>query len=239
MQKATHILATDLDGTLVGDKEGLQQLLKFYEDQVYRVSLVYITGRHFESALSLIKDENLPVPDVLVTDVGTEIHLGQKLVKDSEWAKRMEEDWRPHQIHELATEVSGLTSQQLPVTNRCSYFAEDEASVEAFGRKLSDQRIPHKLIYSGGKDVDILPLGSGKGQALQYILEKYGLHESKLLVAGDSGNDLEMLTMGFPSVIVGNAQPELLEQADHPSIYRSTKTHAGGIHEAWTYFYSE
>ncbi|HSI67822.1 MAG TPA: HAD-IIB family hydrolase [Planococcus sp. (in: firmicutes)] len=239
MNKATHILATDLDGTLVGDKESLQNLWHFYEAQVYRTSLVYITGRHFESALSLINEESLPVPDVLVTDVGTEIHLGRKLVKDLDWLERMEQNWQPRQIQILADKVPGLTSQQLPVTNRCSYYAENAAAVELFGQRLTEQQIPHKLIYSGGRDVDILPAGSGKGQALQYILEKFGLSDSKLLVAGDSGNDAEMLTLGFPSVIVGNAQPELLQQADHPSIYRSAKTHAGGIHEAWTYFYSE
>lgn len=239
MHKATHILATDLDGTLVGDEEGLKNLLKFYENQVYEISLVYITGRHFKSALSLIEDENLPIPDVLVTDVGTEIHLGKSLERDPEWTSRMEREWQPEQIEEIASSLPGLTSQQLPITNRCSYYAEDPATVEAFGQKLSEQGVPHKLIYSGGRDVDILPVDSGKGQALRYILEKYSLNDSKLLVAGDSGNDLEMLTMGFPSVIVGNAQPELLEQADHPSIYRSKKTHAGGIHEAWSHFYAE
>ena len=54
MHGATHLLATDLDGTLVGDKSSLQALLDFYGSQTYEVSLVYITGRHYQSALSLI-----------------------------------------------------------------------------------------------------------------------------------------------------------------------------------------
>jgi sucrose-6-phosphatase len=239
VDKATHILATDLDGTLVGDKESLNSLWNFYAAQDYQTSLVYITGRHFESAMSLIHEEELPMPDVLVTDVGTEIHLGKKMLKDLDWQELMEQNWQPQRIQSIAGKVPGLTSQRLPVTNRCSYYAENEAAVELFGQHLEEQQIPHKLIFSGGRDVDVLPAGSGKGQALQYILEKFGLNDSKLLVAGDSGNDAEMLTLGFPSVIVGNAQPELLQQPDHPTIYRSTKTHAGGIHEAWTYFHSE
>lgn len=239
MHGATHLLATDLDGTLVGDKGNLKALLDFYDSQTYKVSLVYITGRYYESALSLIKEENLPVPHVLVTDVGTGIYTGQSLEADLEWAEQLKERWQPEKVKEIAKRIPGLTPQDLPLTNRCSYITSDSAVVEAFRSALNRAEIPHKLVYSGGRDVDVLPPGSGKGQALQYILDKYQLAESKLLVAGDSGNDVEMLTMGFPSVIVGNAQPELLAQAEHPFIYRAKDKYAGGILEAWNHFHTD
>ncbi|ANU08889.1 hydrolase [Planococcus antarcticus DSM 14505] len=233
------MLATDLDGTLVGDKFSLMALLDFYGTRTYKVSLIYITGRHYQSALSLIAKENLPVPQVLITDVGTGIYTGDSLQQEMAWTEQLEQAWMPDKIDSVASQISGLVSQNLPIANRCSYFASDSAIVEVFRAELDKAGIPHKLIYSGGRDVDILPIGSGKGQALQYILDKYNLSEAKLLVAGDSGNDVEMLTMGFPSVIVGNAQPELLEQAEHPSIYRAQKKYAGGIHEAWSHFYTD
>lgn len=239
MHGTTHLLATDLDGTLVGDANSLKALLDFYNSQTYQVSLIYITGRHYDSALSLMKQESLPVPSILVTDVGTGIYMGKQLQQDLEWTRRLEQSWDPQKINSIANQISGLSSQDLPITNRCSYFASDSSVVEEFGSELRKAGIPHKLIYSGGRDVDILPPGSGKGQALQYILDKYDLTKAKLLVAGDSGNDAEMLTMGFPSVIVGNAQPELLEQAEHPSIYRAKQKYAGGIHEAWDHFYTD
>lgn len=237
MHGATHLLATDLDGTLVGDKNSLNKLFDFYDSQSYEVSLVYITGRHYQSALSLIEEENLPVPHVLITDVGTGIYTGNQLDPDLEWTNRLEQSWTPEKIEAIAQTISGLVSQDLPITNRCSYFASDPAVVSTFQSELDKAGIPHKLIYSGSRDVDILPAESGKGQALQYILDKYKLSEAKLLVAGDSGNDVEMLTMGFPSVIVGNAQPELLAQPEHPSIYRAEQKFAGGIHEAWSHFH--
>ncbi|MBX0316550.1 HAD family hydrolase [Planomicrobium glaciei] len=233
------MLATDLDGTLVGDPDGLQQLLEFYEEQVYDVSLIYITGRYFDSALSLIEEENLPVPDILVTDVGSSIYIGNSFDKDLEWQKRIKANWMPDEIHAIAATVPGLTKQPMFLENRCSYYVADEKPVEEFRNKLAASGIPHKLIFSGGKDVDIVPEESGKGRALQYLLDKYKVEDAKLLVAGDSGNDLEMLTLGFPSVIVGNAQPELLESDEHPRIFRAKKGFAGGIHEAWTHFHSE
>jgi len=239
VQKTKHILATDLDGTLVGDPDGLQQLLEFYEEQVYDVSLIYITGRYFDSALSLIEEENLPVPDILVTDVGSSIYVGNSFDKDWEWQKRIKANWMPEEIHAIAATVPGLTKQPMFLENRCSYYVADEKPVEEFRNKLAASGIPHKLIFSGGKDVDIVPVESGKGRALQYLLDKYKVEDAKLLVAGDSGNDLEMLTLGFPSVIVGNAQPELLESDEHPRIFRAKKGFAGGIHEAWTHFHSE
>lgn len=238
MHQATHLLATDLDGTLVGDKNSLQELLTYYKEQTYNVSLIYITGRHYRSALSLIEAEHLPLPDILVTDVGTEIYIGESFEKDMDWAFRMSSDWMPEQIEAVASTVSGMEKQQLPVTSRCSYYVSDDAQAQEFKECLEEAGIPHKFIYSGGRDVDILPAGSGKGQALEYILSKYELHEAKLLVAGDSGNDRDMLTLGYPSVIVGNAQPELLECPESPVIYRSKKGFAGGIQEAWNYFHA-
>ncbi|MCM3612303.1 sucrose-phosphate phosphatase [Planococcus sp. MERTA32b] len=239
MKEATHILATDLDGTLVGDRKGLDELLGFYNTRKYEVSLVYITGRHYHSALSLIKEENLPAPDVLITDVGTEIHIGASLVKDHEWEKMMLEHWQPEAIDALAASFEGLRKQDLPVVNRCSYYAEDAGIVKAFEERLKEAGIPHKLIYSGGRDLDILPAGSGKGTALEYILDKFSAREAKILVAGDSGNDKEMLTLGHPSVMVGNAQPELLDCPESTMIFRASKVCAGGIQEAWNHFHPE
>jgi sucrose-6F-phosphate phosphohydrolase len=212
--------------------------LSYYDEQPYDVSLIYITGRYHDSALALIDQEQLPMPDVLVTDVGTSI-FSHGFQKDPEWAARMLESWEPERIEAIAASIDGLSKQPLPLENRCSYFAEGVEPVEELRHQLEDAGISHKLVFSGGRDVDVLPLQSGKGEALEYILEKYQIEDAKLLVAGDSGNDLEMLTLGFPSVIVGNAQPELLDSPQHPLIYRATKPCAGGIHEAWTFFHSK
>lgn len=72
---------------------------------------------------------------------------------------------------------------------------------------------------------------------MTYVIEKYVDEQASILIAGDSGNDEEMISLGYPSVIVANAQPELRAIQDHPQLFRATKNCAGGIHEAWLHFY--
>ncbi|WP_286887021.1 HAD-IIB family hydrolase [Aneurinibacillus sp. UBA3580] len=238
-QSVTHLLATDLDGTLVGDEAALRALLRYYDEQPYNVVLIYNTGRHLCSALSLLSQEKLPRPDILITDVGTEIYYGEELEPDKEWRSKIAAWWRPAEIERIASECPGLIPQDIPVRHRLSYTVQDVAAVREVESRLKKAQIPHKLIVSSGRDVDILPPICGKGEALRYVLESRGWCDANVLVAGDSGNDHEMITLGYPAVIVGNAQQELLELKEHPLIFRAEKVCAGGIHEAWEHFYGK
>ncbi|WLV24329.1 HAD-IIB family hydrolase [Aciduricibacillus chroicocephali] len=239
MQNISHCLATDLDGTFVGDREALLELLKHYKQLPDRVFLVYITGRHLASALELIKQENLPIPDVLATDIGTAIYTFEsgKWIADTAWERQMKDSWFPERITEIAAACPGLENQGLPENRRVSFYASSLSDVEEFEQSLIHAAIPHNLIYSSGRDLDILPENSGKAAALEFILNRYGIDHERLLVAGDSGNDFDMLNLGYRSVVVGNGLDDLAELEDRETLYRAKARCAGGILEAWQHFF--
>lgn len=231
-----YVLATDLDGTFVGDADAFQELCRFFDSLPYTVDFVYLTGRHVDSALSLIHQEGLPFPQVLVTDVGACIYTGRALLPDKKWQRMIAKDWNPQRIEEVARNIPGVSLQSIPNDRRVSFHVNDRKQAHSLKLALQASGLSYNFVFSSGRDVDILPEGAGKGKALQYIIEEYGNDQANILVAGDSGNDLDMLTLGYPAVIVGNAQNEL-RHVKGKNIYHAKKAYAAGIQEAWKYYY--
>lgn len=238
--KKKYLLATDLDGTLVGDTLAMKELFNYYEENNFNIQLVYITGRHIESAQQLIETEQLPIPDVLICDVGSSIYTPSnktQMIEDYEWANHVQANWFPGEILKIVQEQNLHLQENIPHAKRVSVIVEDEAKLKSICQRLTQTNLKYKFIYSSGKDLDILPQNSGKGNALAFVLEKYYSNDYNILVAGDSGNDLEMLSLGYPSVIVGNAEKELQTIKNTPVLYKAKGYFAKGIKEAWEFFY--
>lgn len=99
--KEKYILATDLDGTLVGNTSAVQELFQYFNKRHTKLKLVYITGRHITSALQLIRKEKLPTPNILICDLGSSIYLQSgtdEFIEDKEWKKKMNTNWSPSSV---------------------------------------------------------------------------------------------------------------------------------------------
>ena len=88
----------------------------------------------------------------------------------------------------------------------------------------SCQKDEHSQILSGAphsqitawwdKAVDIIPLNSGKGNAVAAVLRHYGFSKDEAIAFGDGHNDIEMLEAVGIGVAMGNAKDEVKAKAD-------------------------
>lgn len=244
---AKFLFVTDLDNTLVGDDrlEELNQQLSQHR-QEHGTKIVYATGRSLILYRELLTEKNLLVPDALIAAVGTEIYYNESDSNpDPAWAEKLSSGWNRDVVVATGTNFADLipqpASEQRPF--KVSYFLTEQAAEEVMPRLeslLKERGIDAQLIYSGGKDLDILPSKSNKGLAVQFLCQHWGIDATKTVVCGDSGNDISLFSVGEPrGIIVGNAQPELrqwLEANAADYRYLAKAACAGGILEGLYHF---
>jgi len=233
---ADRLLVSDIDNTLIGDKESLQDLLNMLREAGSKVAFGIATGRNSALTLEALKKWKVPTPQLLITSVGTFIRYGPDLVRDKGWEQHISFRWRPEAVKEVLAEVSGLQPQtsegQGPY--KISYYADPETmpAVEEIRRLLRKSHIQVNLVFSHQAYLDVLPIRASKGMALRYFATKWGIPLERCLVAGDSGNDEEMLTGNTLGVVVGNHDRELERLRGDPWIYFAKGQHAQAIIEA-------
>jgi len=260
------VLTTDLDHTLVKHENNCRHavLLRFnriWQDEYSdRSLLVYSTGRSPTKYKTLQNEVPLLMPDVLVCSVGTEIFWREKngnaFRSDRDWYLLLDQGWEPEKIHNcarsLGTDALTLQEESEQRPHKISFNVESQhgpsgcqSLVERLQGSLKEQGIQAQVIFSGGKDLDILPVHAGKGNGLAYVLNElkgwncYPSHG--VLVAGDSGNDIDLFKVdGVMGCIVSNAMPELVkwakEHGEQHNIYKATEECASGIIEALDHF---
>ena len=227
-----YLMITDIDNTLVGDNASMLHLLKLLEQ--YRESIAWgvATGRSLELTIEAMTEYDIPVPDILICSVGTEIYYGPDLRMDKGWQQHISDKWKPEQIKATLQELDFLSSQEAEGqrAHKISYYMEDKPDYLAeVHRRLKEEKLPCEVIYSHGQFLDILPKRASKGKAIKYLKYKYEFPSSKVMVAGDSGNDEDMIRGNDNGLVVGNHSEELEKLRGKTRIYFSSKTYAAGI----------
>ena len=129
----------------------------------------------------------------------------------------------------------GIRLQPTPFERRVSYWYEPAELETATLDKIAAAGFDWLL--SADTFLDVLPKGVAKGPTLLQLVETLNLPADRVLVAGDTLNDLSLFETGLKGVAVGNSEPRLVEQlTDKPWVYRSTGHGAAGIAEAIRHF---
>lgn len=233
-------LISDIDNTLLGDKVALKALTDWLPTQRSKLAFGIATGRSIDSALAILKKHHVQIPDVMITSVGTEIHYGKNLVPDLGWAAHIRYLWRREALQEALSKFSGL-QLQAPENQRefkLSYIAKPDSMppLQEINEFLLSHKLHAQLIYSHEEFLDVLPIRASKGHAIRYLAYKWGLPLQDFLVAGDSGNDTEMLVGDTRAIVVGNYSPELAVLRDQQHVYFANRHYAAGIIEGLQHY---
>lgn len=228
---------TDIDQTLLGDDEALQKLNKKLRYIHRRVTFGVASGRRYESVLATLRKNRLPVPDVLISSLGTRIHYGSNLDEDSYWTDHIDHDWNLYRIRRVLGKLPGLKLQPRDKQSRfkISYYYDPELapSGDEITKRLHQHELNANVIVSFGQFLDIIPTRASKGLALRYAALRLGIPLENILVAGGSGADEDMMRGNTKAVVVGNRHgEELSELVDIERIYFSSKPHAAGLLDA-------
>jgi sucrose-phosphate synthase len=230
-------LFTDLDQSLLGDPEGVEHFIAAMRANRRCTNFGIATGRRLDAALGLLKRWGIPIPDVLITSLGTAIHYAADLVPDAYWAEHVDHLWQPGRIRRLLDGLPGLVRQDAVNQSRfkVSYHYDPgiAPTVEEILSRLRSRDLTANVIHSFGQYLDVVPVRASKGLALRYVAHRFGIPLEHILVAGGSGADEDMMRGNTLAVVVANRHHEELSMlCEHERIYLARRPHAWGILEA-------
>lgn len=227
------LLCCDLDRTLIPnglqeESRGARPLFRWLSE-CPEIRLIYVTGRDREMIAGAIGAYRLPLPDYAIGDVGTTIYRitgtprNPQFNECEEWRKELSRKWNgwPHDhIAGLFADIDSLRLQE-PVkqnTLKVSFYIDPDAIlrvlVERVRFRLNRKGIRASIVTSWDETeriglLDILPEGGTKVDAIRFLIRKKQIPESRVIYAGDSGNDLTGLTSGLRAILVKNAAEEV------------------------------
>lgn len=229
-----------LDLNLIGDRHALSGFLKTMQEHRRKIIFGIATGRRLDDALSKLRANGIPQPDVLITGQGTEIHYAPDLTEDVLWARHINHLWNPDEIRDILRDFPGLVLQPKnhQSTFKISYFIDPaHADIQQVRQLLLRNEQAVNAVFSFGQFLDILPVRASKGLALRWCAEQLGFPLERTLVSGVTGADADMLRGNTLGVVVDNRHlHELNVLANGEKIYFARQQHAAGILEALEHY---
>jgi len=251
-----YVLVSDLDETLTGDKEGIRQFNKIMLANREKFYLVYSSGRFKESILSVLEKERLIQPDVIISNMGTEIYYAPNWDIDNKWEKIIGKNWNKG---EIASILSKFYLQPQPYEKKfvIPYYIEEESIVKKVREALKGHRVKvictrsfqlQKVIkapvtstapvafsvFSDKLYLDIVPECAGKGNTAKYIRNKMSL---PIICCGDAENDENMLKISNYGILVGNTSIRLKRKlSKFFNIYLAKSYYAKGVIEGLKFY---
>lgn len=227
------LLCTDLDRTLLPNgsqpesKHARQRFAKLASHE--QVCLAYVSGRDRLLVQKAIKNFQIPQPDYVIADVGSTIYqiIETEWQHWQEWEDEISRDWQGWHHRDLHASLKGfrdLRLQQMSKqnTHKLSYYVplyvNHTALVDNIYAHFAQHDLQVNLIWSIDEQaniglLDILPASAGKRHAIEFLMQQLGYSLDETVFAGDSGNDISVMESPIHSVLVANADKDVMQLA--------------------------
>jgi sucrose-6F-phosphate phosphohydrolase len=231
------LFVSDVDDTLLGDDGALELLSAELKKAADQIVVAYNSSRPCASLRdSLSTVSSMLTPDYLIGGMGTQIEVGVNGERLTNFEAYLEQDWDRDRATDL---VSGLNAVPHPeryqTSFKISFDIPGQEAYQVVKDRLAASDLLVKAIFSAGKFLDLIAVRAGKGEAVRFLQERLGISAERVVVAGDSGNDVEMFLPDFRGIVVGNADDDL-KRLQGPNIYKAKSFHAAGILEGLRYW---
>ena len=228
------LLVSDIDNTLTGDSVALEKLMGVLHANRHHIAFGVASGRSLELIREAVETYGLLEPDLVISSVGSEIYGEGDVGERYEEAHRRGLGARARRSRRL-TGLEGLSLSGSQPDKDPTKSASTRPATYCHRRSkkpftpLANLKVT--LIHSHGEFLDVLPERAAKGKAVRFVAEAYGLPLKKVIVAGDSGNDADLLVCGAKAVVVGNYSAELEPVLNNENVYLAEARYAAGVLE--------
>ena len=226
------LICSDLDRTIIPNgyqeesvraRPVLRQLAE--NPSIY---LAYVSGRDKKLILDAIDEFYLPVPDYAIGDVGTTLYRvtdGRWQLSD-DWSDEIGEDWRGFGWEKLAAFLENMEAIRLQEPEKqsrykLSFYTDQDIDHQQLTKKirviLANEGIRAGVVWSVDEIsanglLDIVPALANKLHAIRFLMQQEQFPAERTVFAGDSGNDLDVLTSGLQAILVKNATDEVRKE---------------------------
>lgn len=237
-------LVTDIDGTLIGERESTQELRQVVLEARARLAhagarlrWVVATGRAYQSTCQVLLESGFRLDDfdALITSVGAELYLTGETRPDGAYHTRLAATgFDAATVRACLDRLGELDLQpeheQFPY--KVCYFAKENPALRrrVLGA-LGELPFKTTTVFAMGDYLDVAPEHGAKGGGVAHLLECWGLEPARAVAAGDSGNDISMLEREWRAIVVGNGHHALRALRGKPNVFFAQRKHAAGILE--------
>lgn len=214
--KPVRLFSTDLDGTVVGNHEATARFREFWDSlpEETRPLLVFNSGRLIDDQLELLDSVPLPRPDYIIGGVGTMLSRQDEPRISQAYTSQLGAAFDADKIASVMKDVPGISLQpdryQHGLKSSWYLHDADDDTLADIERRLNDNGVAARIVYSSARDLDVLPRAADKGAAIRWLCYHLGIGLDETVVAGDTGNDRAMFELpGVRGVVVANALEEL------------------------------